>query len=79
MALAGTKIPEVDSVLTSGEVQQLLQAHGRELSDIPAAPLDPMVPGVHDSQQLYGLPGGSGNFQLTKMLGVASTCPIEAS
>ena len=58
--LAGTKIPEVDSVLTSGEVHQLLEGHGRRLSDVPTAPLDAIVPSIPDSPQLYGIPGGSG-------------------
>ena len=47
-------------MLTSGEVQQLLQGHGRSLSDIPPAPPDAVVPGINDNQQLYGIPGGSG-------------------
>ena len=60
LVLAGTEIPEVDSVLTSGEVQQLLEGHGRRLSEISAAPLDAIVPSIPDSPQLYGIPGGSG-------------------
>ena len=47
-------------MLTSGEVQQLLQAHGRPLPKIAAAPLDTLVPGVQDDPRLYGIPGGSG-------------------
>jgi hypothetical protein len=58
--VAGTATPEVDSVLTSGEVQQLLEAHGRSLGDIPQSPLDCLVPGVPEDGRLYGLPGGSG-------------------
>ncbi len=57
---AGTQIPEVDSVLTSGEVQQLLEARGRKLSEIPAAVPDTIIPGIPDSPHLYGIPGGSG-------------------
>ncbi len=64
LVLAGTEIPEVDSVLTSGEVQQLLEGHGQRLSDIPAAPLDAIVPSIPDSPQLYGIPGGSGEQPL---------------
>ncbi|CAK0781927.1 hypothetical protein CVIRNUC_005508 [Coccomyxa viridis] len=60
--LPGTKIPEVDSVLTSGEVQQLLQSHGRPLPAIAQAPLDTLVPGVQDDPRLYGIPGGSGGY-----------------
>ena len=51
---------EVDSVLTSGEVQQMLEAHGRPLGELPSAPLDSLVGSVQEDGQLYGLPGGSG-------------------
>ena len=47
-------------MLTSGEVQQLLQSHGRPLPAIAQAPLDTLVPGVQDDPRLYGIPGGSG-------------------
>ena len=51
----------MDSVLTSGEVQQLLSAHGASLAAAPEeAPLDSLVPGLPDDGSLYGLPGGSG-------------------
>lgn len=51
---------EVDSVLTTGEVQQLLEAHGRPLTELPSAQLDSLVGGIEQDGQLYGLPGGSG-------------------
>lgn len=51
---------EVDSVLTSGEVQQLLEAHSRVLGELPSARPDSLVDGVEEDGQLYGLPGGSG-------------------
>lgn len=47
-------------MLTSGEVQQLLEACGQKLSEVSAAPLDFVVSGVPDSPHLYGIPGGSG-------------------
>ena len=47
-------------MLTSGEVQQLLQSHGQPLTAIAQAPLDTLVPGVQDDPRLYGIPGGSG-------------------
>jgi iron only hydrogenase large subunit-like protein len=53
-------VAEVDSVLTSGEVQQMLEAHGRPLGELPSAPLDSLVGSVQEDGQLYGLPGGSG-------------------
>ena len=57
-------MPEVDSVLTSGEVLQLLEAHGKGLGDINCVPLDTLVPGVDDGGGLFGLPGGSGGCPL---------------
>ncbi len=60
LGCAGSTVAEVDSVLTSGEVQQLLEAHGRALSELPSARLDSLVAGVEEDGQLYGLPGGSG-------------------
>ena len=47
-------------MLTSGEVQQLLEARGQNLAELSAAPLDAVVPGIPDSPHLYGIPGGSG-------------------
>ncbi|BDA43699.1 Cytosolic iron-sulfur assembly component 3 [Coccomyxa sp. Obi] len=58
----GSTVAEVDSVLTSGEVQQLLEAHGRALSELPSAQLDSLVGGIEEDGQLYGLPGGSGGY-----------------
>ena len=57
-------------MLTSGEVQQLLEARGHTLVEIPAAPLDAVIPSVPDSPHLYGIPGGSG--------GASSRCSIKA-
>ena len=59
-------------MLTSGEVQQLLQAHGRPLPDIAEAPLDTIVPGVQDNPRLYGIPGGSGVLPMSQR-GVSGT------
>ena len=47
-------------MLTSGEVQQLLEARGQKLSELSAARLDAIVSGIPDSPHLYGIPGGSG-------------------
>ena len=51
-------------MLTSGEVQQLLEARGQKLNELPAAPLDSIVSGIPDDPQLYGIPGGSGQHLL---------------
>ena len=55
-------------MLTSGEVQQLLEARGQTLNELPAAPLDSIVPSIPDDPQLYGIPGGSGQSSLTAAL-----------
>ncbi|KAK9830279.1 hypothetical protein WJX72_010779 [[Myrmecia] bisecta] len=58
----GTPIPEVDSVLTSSEVQLLLEARGADLAAMPDAPLDSMLSSVGPDGQLYGVSGGSGGY-----------------
>ena len=67
-------------MLTSGEVQQLLEAHGRPLSELPSARLHSLVAGIEDDGQLYGLPGGSGAASsvhvnhFTSCMSVSSLC-----
>lgn len=78
-ASAGTSVPEVDSVLTSGEVQQLLEAHGRALGEIPSAPLDSVVPGLPNDGQLYGLPGGSGEHCMLFMYQFCASVMAETA
>ena len=51
-------------MLTSGEVQQLLEQHGANLGVCPEAPLDSLAPDIPDDGRLYGLPGGSGEGPL---------------
>lgn len=58
----GTQIPEVDSCLTSLEVQDLLNEQGLHLNSIPDAPLDSLTSTNDDSGDLYGLRGGSGGY-----------------
>ena len=48
-------------MLTSGEVLQLLQAHGLALSALPSAPLDSLLGSEMNHGTLAGVPGGSGN------------------
>lgn len=55
---AGSRTPETDSVLTSLEMQQLLDQEGIDLRNVPEGELDSVVGGHSDS--LTGLPGGSG-------------------
>lgn len=63
-------------MLTSGEVQQLLEARGQKLNELPAAPLDSIVSGIPDDLQLYSIPGGSGQHSPN----AASDCepPVHA-
>ena len=55
-------MPETDSVLTTVEVQQLLEERGCKLAELPEEPLDSLVGGPH--QNLATWTGGSGeHFQ----------------
>ena len=91
-ACAGTTIPEVDSVLTTAEVQQLIEQQGAEFRQLSTIPVDSLMPisssssSCSDDGQLYGVPGGSGELMtLNKnnylqvcqpMLGTYQTCRI---
>ena len=61
-------------MLTSGEVQQLLEARGQRLNEVPAAPLDSIISGIPDDPQLYGIPGGSGQISLIQHQTVSFRC-----
>ena len=52
-------VPETDSVLTTGEVYELLEAHGTRLQDTPRAALD-CLPGTPPLTPPGAWPGGSG-------------------
>ena len=58
---AGGGAAEVDSVLTTGEVAQLLADSGASLAALPEAPLQPLLGAAADGR-LYGYPGGSGGY-----------------
>ena len=64
---AGTSTPETDSVLTTLEVQQLLEQHNVRLADLPEEPLDTVAGG--QQHQLAGSRGGSGT------VAAAASCP----
>jgi iron only hydrogenase large subunit-like protein len=51
-------VPETDSVLTTTEVQQLLQLHGVDLDTLAEVGVDSLLGG--QSLELAGMPGGSG-------------------
>lgn len=58
---AGTSIPEVDSVLTTSEVQQLIEQQGVSFPDLPCSPMDSLLgPAAACHEQLHGVHGGSG-------------------
>ncbi|XP_009394717.2 protein NAR1 isoform X1 [Musa acuminata AAA Group] len=78
------KIPEVDSVLTSGEVLDLIQSKSVDFEALKEAPLDSMLTNVDDGGHLYGVSGGSGGFTETvfrhaakKLFGVEIQGPLE--
>ncbi len=53
-------MPEVDSVLTTSEVQQLIEQQGVSFADLPCTPMDSLL-GSHAGQdQLCYVHGGSG-------------------
>ena len=57
---AGTNVAEVDSVLTTSEVQQLIEQQGVTLAELPGDCMDSLLgPGPCDSQ-LYNIHGGAG-------------------
>ena len=54
-------VPEVDSVLTTGEVAQMLSDSGAALPSLPEATLQPLLGAASDGR-LYGYPGGAGGY-----------------
>ena len=53
-------MPEVDTVLTTSEVQRLLDERGVALHSLPEAPLDDLASGAPEHSRVYGYPGGAG-------------------
>ncbi|KAL9237899.1 hypothetical protein vseg_012394 [Gypsophila vaccaria] len=58
-------VTEVDSVLTSGEVLELIQSRSVEFSTLDESPLDKMLTNVTDDGHLYGVNGSSGGYAET--------------
>lgn len=58
-------ITEVDSVLTSGEVLELIQLKGVDFKALEDSPLDSMLTNVTGEGQFYGVPGSSGGYAET--------------
>ncbi|KAG6496782.1 protein NAR1-like [Zingiber officinale] len=59
------RIPEVDSVLTSGEVLELIKLKSMDFKALKEAPLDSMFVNVDEEGHLYGVSGGSGGYAET--------------
>lgn len=57
-----TGVPEVDCVLTTVEVHQLLQDQGVDFASLPESPADVLLPGEDNEGGQWGFPGGAGGF-----------------
>lgn len=58
----GPQVTEVDCVLTSGEILDLLQDRNIDFAELEEAPLDRLLVNVDESGHLYGVQGGSGGY-----------------
>ncbi|KAK2652731.1 hypothetical protein Ddye_012587 [Dipteronia dyeriana] len=61
----GLKITEVDSVLTTGEVLDLIQLKETHFKALEESPLDKMFTNVDEEGYLYGVSGSSGGYAET--------------
>lgn len=57
-----SRLAEVDCVLTSSEIFDLLQARGVDFAALPEAPVDRLLSNVDEEGHLYGARGGSGGY-----------------
>ncbi|XP_038974855.1 protein NAR1 [Phoenix dactylifera] len=67
------KIAEVDSVLTSGEMLDLIQSKSIDFKALEEAPLDRLLTNVDEEGHLYGVSGGSGGYAETVFRHAAKT------
>ncbi|RVW87115.1 Protein NAR1 [Vitis vinifera] len=58
----GLRITEVDSVLTSGEVLELIQLKSVDFKNLEESPLDRLLTNVNEEGHLYGVQGSSGGY-----------------
>ncbi|KAF8099580.1 hypothetical protein N665_0241s0013 [Sinapis alba] len=58
-------LTEVDSVLTTGEILDLIKLKGVEFKDLEESPLDRMLTNVTEEGHLYGVAGSSGGYAET--------------
>lgn len=62
-------------MLTTSEVQQLIEQQGVSFADLPCAPLDSLLgPGCTDDQ-LYKVHGGAGMLRTIQSLAAVATLP----
>ncbi|KAM7263185.1 hypothetical protein ACFE04_000868 [Oxalis oulophora] len=66
-------IREVDSVLTSGEILDLIQLKGVDFEALEESPLDRILTNVDEEGHLYGVTGGSGGYAETVFRYAAKT------
>ncbi|CAA3030689.1 NAR1 [Olea europaea subsp. europaea] len=58
----GEKITEVDSVLTTGEVLDLIQSKSVDFTTLDESPVDKLLSNVDEEGRIYGVRGGSGGY-----------------
>ncbi|KAF1882450.1 hypothetical protein Lal_00039098 [Lupinus albus] len=58
-------IPEVDSVLTTGEILELIQLKDVDFKSLEESPLDRMLTNINEEGYLYGVRGSSGGYAET--------------
>ncbi|GAB4826474.1 Cytosolic Fe-S cluster assembly factor nar1 [Ancistrocladus abbreviatus] len=60
-----TRVAEVDSVLTSGEVLELIQSKSVDFTNLEESALDKLLTNVTEGGHLYGVNGSSGGYAET--------------
>ncbi|EYU27669.1 hypothetical protein MIMGU_mgv1a007769mg [Erythranthe guttata] len=58
----GERVTEVDSVLTTGEVLDLIQLKAVDLTTLEESPVDNLLSNVDEEGNLYGVRGSSGGY-----------------
>ncbi|CAI0374341.1 unnamed protein product [Linum tenue] len=68
-----TMVTEVDSVLTSGEILDLIKLKAVDFKAVEESPLDSMLTNVDEQGHLYGVAGSSGGYAETVFRNAAKT------
>ncbi|KAK1306578.1 hypothetical protein QJS10_CPA10g01820 [Acorus calamus] len=69
----GSGFAEVDSVLTSGEVLELIQSKSIDFKALQESPLDRLLTNVDEEGHIFGVSGGSGGYAETIFRYAATT------